>query len=664
MVPLLTASLATLTALACGNSTTRALAPPRSSSRPAISSDPTVLTDAQRARDAALTPTAAAVVVAYPNEGGRITTLVAAFAKDKKRFLFGSTRSGVGQLYVADPAHPSESARALTTGPQRAAWGAFTHDDKYVLFTRDEGAGEDWRIYRIGLDGSNLVDLTPGPEMHREEPVLPRDVPDTMFYVQTSSSSQLVVQSISGGAPVIMYTDPATISADDVTADGTRVLLERFNSASDTVLLEVDTRGSKTATRVYPPEGTKARITWATYSHDGRVAFVATDEGKEMTAVLAVDVATTAVTARYAIDVPKSASVAGMRVSPTGGSLALLVDAGNHSEIRTLNARTLTFERTVATPLGVANIGPFTSDGKSFPYWIATAEKPADLYLADAATGESVALRDDQRPGLDALPPLAVSIESAKAIDGLSIPLNVYLPKGDSRAPPSKLPTIVAFHGGPSSSSAVRWSIFTRFFTAQGYAVVEPNIRGSTGFGRAYQMADNREKRAEALSDVKTVNAWVKAQPWCDANRVIAFGASYGGYLSLMAITRQPSLWRAAVDISGMVDLTTFMERTGRTIRAVLIEEFGDPEKDALLLKEFSPSRDFDKIVAPLFVYAGQNDPRVPRSESDQIVVALRQRGVPVEYMVAPDEGTSVEKRGNKIALLTRVMRFLDDHVK
>jgi dipeptidyl aminopeptidase/acylaminoacyl peptidase len=306
-------------------------------------------------------------------------------------------------------------------------------------------------------------------------------------------------------------------------------------------------------------------------------------------------------------------------------------------------------------------VGLFTPDGKAFSYWVSTPEKPADIYLADAATGKSTPLRADERSGLSRFPPLKVSIETLRAHDGLTIPLNLYVPAPTAG---DRHPVIVAFHGGPSSSYQVRYSPITRFFTAHGYVVVEPNIRGSTGFGRAYEMADNREKRADALRDMATVNAWVKAQPWCDPNRVIVFGGSYGGYLTLMALTRQPTLWRAGVDAYGIPDLKSFLRTTDQAIRSVFVEEFGDLDRDGPLLDELSPSRDYDKIVAPLFVYAGQNDPRVPRSESDRIVVALRERGIPVEYMVAPGEGHSIDRRETKIELFTRVARFLDEHAK
>jgi dipeptidyl aminopeptidase/acylaminoacyl peptidase len=347
-------------------------------------------------------------------------------------------------------------------------------------------------------------------------------------------------------------------------------------------------------------------------------------------------------------------------VSPTGERVVVGIDAGNHGEVRILDARTLKIERSVGVPLGNVVVGSFRNDGKAFSLLISLPDHPADVYSVDAATGQLRPLRNDKRPGLDALPAIEASIEKISAFDGLTIPINLYLPKGRT----GKLPTIVIFHGGPASSYAVRWNPYARFFLSLGYAVLEPNVRGSTGFGRAYEMADNREKRADWLKDLETVNAWTKKQSWCDPDRVVVWGQSYGGYTTLMALTRQPTLWSAGVDLYGIADLKQFLRTTDATIRAFFVTEFGDLDKDGPLLDEFSPMRDRDKIVAPLFVYAGQNDPRVPRSESDAIVRALRERGIPVEYMVAANEGHTVDRRETKIELLTRTARFLEDALK
>jgi dipeptidyl aminopeptidase/acylaminoacyl peptidase len=177
-------------------------------------------------------------------------------------------------------------------------------------------------------------------------------------------------------------------------------------------------------------------------------------------------------------------------------------------------------------------------------------------------------------------------------------------------------------------------------------------------------MADNRERRADWLKDLETVNAWTKSQPWCDPERVVVWGQSYGGYTTLMALTRQPKLWRAGVDLYGVTDLKQFLRTTDAGIRSVFVTEFGDLDADGPLLDEFSPIRAVDKIAAPLFVYAGKNDPRVPPSEAETIVRALRARNVPVEYMLAANEGHTVDRRETKIELLTRTARFLEDALK
>jgi dipeptidyl aminopeptidase/acylaminoacyl peptidase len=644
--------------------TATATATPAPATSAPVDASPTVLDFEQKARDKALVPQASAIVDAYSNMPSAFSSLAATLSRDKKRVLYASNRDGVPEIYVGDVRKPGEAPLAITKGPERAIWAAFTRDDKFILFTRDEGADENWRIWRAAPDGSSPTLLTPGPKLHRDEPMLPRSKPKTMVYtthVVSSPASQLVVQGIAGGDPKVVYEDPSPIYGSDVTADGARALLLRWISASEVVALEVDTAGGKPAARLYPPEGAKANVTAASYSPDGKLVYIATDEGKEGFVLLAIDPKTRAEKARWTVDEPKSAGIGGLAVSPTGDRLAVMIDAGNHDEIRVLDARKLTLQRKLDIPLGLGGVGTFTEDGKSFSYWLSTPDHPADIFLCDAAAGTSTPLRDDKRAGIDALPKLAVSIAKVPAFDGLSIPVNLYLPKD---AAGRKLPVLVMFHGGPSDSSAVRWNPFVRFFSTQGYAVVEPNIRGSTGFGRAYEMADDREKRAGVLEDMASVNAWTKVQPWCDPNRVVVFGGSYGGYVTLMALTRQPTRWRAGVDLFGVADLKTFLKSTDAAIRSAFVQEFGDLDKDSALLDEYSPSRDYDKIVSPLFVYAGQNDPRVPRSESDQIVTALRRRNVPVEYMVAADEGHSIDRRENKIELMTRVARFLADNTK
>ena len=621
---------------------------------------PTELSAEDHKRDAAREPLATAVVDAYPNWSGLFSTLVARWSPDGKQIIFGSLRDGQSEIYASDPARPTSPAIAVTRGPERALSAQFTRDGAALLFLRDAGADENHAIWKVDRDGKNLVNLTPGPRMHREEPMLPAGQPNLMLYSAektTAPDTSLYKQDLTGGEPTLVYTQPLPGGGADVTADGARVLFVEFHSDVDVITREVDV-ATGAAHRVYPPEGTEAGLYGVAYSVDGKRVFLTTDDG-ERVVLLALDPATGKELARYHDEV-STAQIAALP-SPAGDVLALAVDAGNHGEVRILDAKKLTVIRTVKAPLGDVKLGSFRKDGRMFSIMISLPNQPPDVFAVETATGKVSALRHEPRPGLTQLPPLEVSVQTVRAFDGLQIPINVYLPKRPGGA---KLPTIAMFHGGPSSSYAVRWNPFVRFFTALGYAVIEPNVRGSTGFGRAYVIADDREKRADWLQDLKTVNTWTKAQPWCDPERVVVFGGSYGGYTTLMAVTRQPEAWRAGVDLFGPADLREFLLTTDAAIRSVFVAEFGDVDKDAKLLEEFSPMRDVDRIVRPLFVYAGQNDPRVPRSESDTIVKALRTRKIPVEYMVAANEGHSVDHRETKIELLTRLARFLEDALR
>jgi dipeptidyl aminopeptidase/acylaminoacyl peptidase len=598
-------------------------------------------------------------VDAFANSNGLLPTMSAKWSPDGSRILFGSMRDGLPQIYVGDPTKPADAAVRVTSGTDRAIDATFTRDGKSILFIRDDKGNELFAIWRVSLDGTGLVNLTPSEGLRRSLPTLPEGKPRSMFFTEgrmAETGYRVLQGSLDGGDPRVVYTSSEVGGLFDVSADGSRALVSAYRSPNDAVVSEVDVATGQIH-RLFPPDGKTAGLGTVSYSADGKQVFVTTDDGGESSVLLALEASSGKELARYRSDAP---GMLAARPSPTGDRIAVRIDAGNHGEVRILNAHTLKLERAVKVPLGEVLLGSFRPDGRRFSLLISLPTQPPDVFEVNTATGDVRPLRADPRPGLDRLGPLDATIDTVKAFDGLTIPINRYQPKNDNGTK-TALPTLVIFHGGPATSYAVRWSPYARFFVSLGYAVVEPNVRGSTGFGRAYAMADDRDKRADWLKDLETVNTWTKSQPWCDPERVIVWGQSYGGYTTLMALTRQPTAWSAGVDLYGPADLRKFMATTNAGIRRALTPEFGDPDKEADLLERFSPMRDVDKIVAPLFVYQGQNDPRVPRSEGDAIVHALRFRKIPVEYMVAPNEGHAVDHRENRIELLTRTARFLED---
>jgi dipeptidyl aminopeptidase/acylaminoacyl peptidase len=605
------------------------------------------------AREAELGKQAAAIIDAF-------TDGAAVFTRDGKKVVFVSNRDGLPQLYVADAANPDAPATRLVKTTERIPAVRALPDGKTLLFRSDHGADENWSFFLCGLDGSSLRELTPGAKMQRDDAIVPDGMPQTVFYsarVLSDSGSALYSVALAGGASEKkIYADELPGAAADVSRDGKRALWVRFPSESDNTLLLVDV-AKGTAKAIYPPPGgPKVHIFNARFSPDGRSIFTATDAGGEQSLLFAFD-ASGKELARYTETHPATADIEDTAVSKDGRLIALSLGAGNHNEVRLLDAKTMKPAVEVAMPLGTGGLGDFSEDGKLLTATWSTPDAPGEIYAIDTSTGKASALRREARPSLAALPKVRASIVDVPAFDGLKLPTNLYLPDdiGDK-----KLPVLVVYHGGPAGSSQIRWSTTVRFFTGLGYAVVEPNVRGSGGFGRSFEMADNGPKRLDAFKDIETTARWAASQPWVDKNRMVVYGGSYGGYTVLIALERWPDIWKAGVDLFGVANMTTFLQSTSGLIREVFKVEFGDLDKDAPFLKTISPIEEVDKIVDPVFVYAGANDPRVPRPESDQVVRALRGRGVPVEYMVADNEGHSLARRENQIAFYSRCGRFLE----
>jgi len=579
------------------------------------------------------------------------------FTPDGKRVVFLSNRDGLPQMYIGDLAKPAASPARIVTTSERVGGMQVLKDGKTILFLSDVGADEHWSIYRVGIDGNGLVDLTPGERINRDGPVVPDKKQDTMFFTarkMSEAKSTLYSASTARPGPAkAIYTDELPMYLSAISADGAKALVTQSPSDGENYALVVDVATGK-AVRIFPETG-KATLFALDFSPDGKTIYVGTDNGTEQSTLIAIDGKTKKVLAKHDF-VPVGAGVGGTLISRKTGQIATTLTIGSHSEIRILDGKTLAQKSAVKMPLGAGGAVDWSDDGKRLAVNWSTPSTPTTLFAIDVASGTSTQIRTEPRPTLSGMPEIEARVVDIPAFDGGQIPTNVYVAKGEQTTPH---PTLVLFHGGPSSVSMIRWSVVTAFFVSLGYAVVEPNVRGSIGYGRAYEAADNGRARLDAFKDIETSGRWVAKQPWADKDRLVVFGSSYGGYTTLIALSRWPDIWRAGVDLVGIVNLDTFMKTTNGVIRTLFLVEFGDPEKDAAFLAQISPITDVDKIVDPTFVYAGANDPRVPRTESDIIVKALRTRNIASEYMVADNEGHSLARRENQIAFYARCARFL-----
>jgi dipeptidyl aminopeptidase/acylaminoacyl peptidase len=476
-----------------------------------------------------------------------------------------------------------------------------------------------------------------------------------MFFTarqQSEPGSTLYAASVSEpGTAKAVFVSETPMFLGDVSSDGATALLS-LGAGADAAMVALDV-ASGTTRRLFPPEGTKARIRSGGFSSDGKTVYLAL--GGDPAKLVALEARTGKIVATH--EVP-GADISTVIIAPRGGRIALNVTRGSYSEIRVVDARKLALAYVVAMPPGLGAATSWSEDGKRLAAVWSTPSSPTNIYVIDGVTGQKVEpLRTGEQTRLAAIPEIAVSVVEIPAFDGGKIPANVYLRKGEEAKPH---PTLVIYHGGPSVSSMVRWSVEIAFFVSLGYAIVEPNVRGSGGYGLAYEAADNGRKRLDAFKDVESSARWVAEQPWADRKRLVVTGGSYGGYTTFMALALWPDLWRAGVARGGPVNLRSWLASTTASARQFLIAEFGDPDQDADFLDSISPLTHADEIVAPTFIMVGANDPRVPRSESDQLVKVLRRRKVPVEYMVAANEGHSMSRRETQIEYYSRVARFLE----
>jgi dipeptidyl aminopeptidase/acylaminoacyl peptidase len=311
------------------------------------------------------------------------------------------------------------------------------------------------------------------------------------------------------------------------------------------------------------------------------------------------------------------------------------------------------------TPMGVIYNLRFSPDHQKLGFVLNGPAHPPDIWEVDLKTIQAKRLTYISRtPILEEklIEPEPIAFPS---FDHLQIPAFYYKPKQMA----GKSPVVVYIHGGPESQSRAVYSPFLQYFLNQGYAVVAPNIRGSTGYGKTYTHLDDGRNRMDAVKDVIFLMEWLKNTGEIDAEKAAIVGGSYGGFIVLAAISHFPNLWAAAIDIVGMSSIRSFLKTTSPWRKKLREAEYGTIEKDGDYFEQIDPLNHADKIKAPLMIIHGVNDPRVPIQESDQIVAKLKKRNHPVTYIRIEAEGHTMMKLKNKLSSYSEMAAFLEKYL-
>lgn len=561
-----------------------------------------------------------------------------------------STRFGdTSQLHHV--AVPGGARRQLTFYNEPVGGGSFGKDPNWLIFGRDAGGNENSQVYRLDLKTGKATMLTKGVGQNGD--LLWNNADDRIAFRSTTRNSkdhdiwwmdplqpekQEILLETSG------YWVPLDFSPDD-----SQLLVSNYISANESYVYVVDckTRGKK-------PVGNHGKVNGATIAYDdanfdatGRGVYFVSDEGSEFKQLRHVKLGETK---SRSLTSGISHDVVGFTLSEDRKQLAYIV---NHDGTSRLHLMNLADEksREIPVPFGVVGGVRFSPDGKTLSASINTPSSPTDVYTIDLATGEKTRWTTSEVGGLDPATFATCEIIRYPTFDDekkgarRTIPALIYKPKGQG-----PFPVILNIHGGPEGQSSATFSSAAQYAVNElGCAVIYPNVRGSEGFGKTFLAMDNGYKREDSVKDIGALLDWIATQPDLDAKRVGVIGGSYGGYMTLACLVHYSDRIRAGIDNVGISNFVTFLENTSEYRRDLRRVEYGD-ERDPKMRKfmeEISPSNRVDKINSPLFVIQGANDPRVPQSEAEQIVKAVRGKGKTAWYMLGKDEGHGFGKKAN-----------------
>ncbi|RKR03975.1 S9 family peptidase [Maricaulis maris] len=584
-----------------------------------------------------------------------------AWSADDSRILISSDETGVFNAYAVDP--QTGEREALTTSDTNATFALswFPTDDRAVV-TADSGGNEISHIFVRELDG-RLNDITPGEEVRAQFLGWSPDGNDMWLMTNERDQSAMDIyayDTLSYESGFVFQNDDA-LEIGDVSPDGRWVALVRNRTSADSDILLLDLASGETEPSVITAhEGNIAHGVY-TFTPDSSQLVYATDEHGEFNQAWTYDLSdgTTAPLIEAEWDVQF------VIYSDTGRYRVSGINADARTEVTildTMSGETLTLPELPAGDIGSVR---FSRDEGRIAFLINSATSPSNLHVVDLASQNHAQLTNALNPAISEDEMVDAQVVRFESFDGLEIPGILYRPHEASADNP--VPALVWVHGGPGGQSRIGYSATIQHLVNHGYAVYAANNRGSSGYGKTFFHMDDRRHGEEDLRDIVAAGDWLRSQDWVSADEVGVIGGSYGGFMTAAALTFHPEAFEVGINIFGV----TNWERTLASIppwwesfREALYDEMGDPATDGERHHAISPLFHAENVIRPMLVIQGANDPRVLQVESDELVEAVRANGVPVEYVLFPDEGHGFRRRENRITASEAYVSFLDEYLR
>ncbi|AUX41468.1 hypothetical protein SOCE26_028810 [Sorangium cellulosum] len=584
-------------------------------------------------------------------------------APDGKTLFFTWTITGTRQVFRLDG--PQRFPVQLTGGEDPTVVEDVTPGGAHLVLSRDRKGEENPGLYLQEAKGGPLVPIQHKPGVQTQLQIVSDDGRHVYYRANDVKKDAYAIYryDIASKQRELVFDREGIWRAVDVASDG-RLLLAKDVGSNMTEYYEW-APSAKGAAKADPAAGTLTPLFGQGEREDYRAVygaapgeiFVLTPRlGEHRRLYRWKEGKLAPITPEIPFD------VSALHVDRAKKRILYTVNERGYTRLRALDARTLREIKLPALP-EADHVVPIatTRDGRFTTLLVETSRSPATSYVLDWTTGKLTQWHTPSTPEVDAGAFAAATLESYPARDGAQIPMFVRRPARCEQP----CPVIVHLHGGPESQVRAGFSGRAQIFVDAGFVFVEPNVRGSDGYGKTWLHADDGAKRLDVITDIEDAAKFVRATFGHEGRppKVGVFGGSYGGYSALIGMTMFAGAYDAGAAVVGMSNLVTFLQNTAPYRRILRISEYGDPEKDRDALVKLSPITYLDRVKAPLLIIQGVTDPRVPAGESVQIQRALEAKKIPSELILFPDEGHGAQKRDNQVLQYGHIVRFFRTHL-
>jgi len=589
----------------------------------------------------------------------------ASLAHDGDRLSFLMDTTGVPQVWTLDA--PDGWPEQATFFDERVTFVDASPARDELVFGMDEGGNEREQLFRFDGADATVTPLTGMPDAKHRWGGWRGDGERFAFTSNRRDESVFDVyvqdRDATGDDAPLLVEGEGWLSVAGWSPDDGRLVVHRAysNYDHDVYVLDAEPGGSagEAELRHVTPHDGHVRYSSVEWGPHGEGLYVATDYGSNTLYLARIDLDT--------LDVEPVVeggewNVEGVTVHRDSSRVAHARNVEGYSElvVGELSGTDVEPLPEPDLPPGVYGGVDWDEEGDRFAVTVTGRTHNPNVYVVDVASGEAERWTRASLAGIPRETFVEPEVYRFPSFDEREIPGFLSLPSNESTDPP--YPAIVDIHGGPESQRRPSFSPVTGYLLNSGYAVFEPNVRGSTGYGKAYTRLDDKRLRMDAVADLAAGVEWLAGRDDVDADRIVALGGSYGGFMVLAALTEYPDLWAAGVDVVGIANFVTFLENTGSWRRSLREAEYGSLDEDREFLESISPINNVSAIDVPLMVLHGENDPRVPVGEAEQIAEQAAEH-VPTELLVFDDEGHGFSKLENRIEAYRRIVDFLEEHV-